>query len=63
MASWAGAVAWIFGHHHWSHGLDVHGVKLLAAQPGYPGEDTDGPDRVSSPYKGGYGATARIASS
>lgn len=39
-ASKAGAVAWIFGHHHWSHCLDVHGVKLLAAQPGYPGEDT-----------------------
>ena len=39
-ASGAGAVAWIFGHHHWSHRLEVHGVKLLAAQPGYPGEDT-----------------------
>jgi predicted MPP superfamily phosphohydrolase len=39
-ASAAGAVAWIFGHHHWSHCLDIHGVKLLAAQPGYPGEDT-----------------------
>jgi predicted MPP superfamily phosphohydrolase len=39
-ASRAGAAAWIFGHHHWSHRLDVYGVKLLAAQPGYPGEDT-----------------------
>jgi hypothetical protein len=39
-ASRAGAVAWIFGHHHWSHCLDVHGMKLVAAQPGYPGEDT-----------------------
>ena len=39
-AAGSGAVAWIFGHHHWSHRLDVHGVKLLAAQPGYPGEDT-----------------------
>jgi hypothetical protein len=39
-ASAAGAVAWIFGHHHWSHSLEVHGVRLLAAQPGYPGEDT-----------------------
>jgi hypothetical protein len=39
-ASSAGAVAWIFGHHHWNHRLDVHGVPLLAAQPGYPGEDT-----------------------
>ena len=39
-ASGAGVVAWIFGHHHWSQRLEVHGVKLLAAQPGYPGEDT-----------------------
>ena len=36
----AGAVAWIFGHHHWSQRLDLHGVTLLAAQPGYPGEET-----------------------
>ena len=39
-ASRAGAVAWIFGHHHWSQRLEVQGIKLLAAQPGYPGEDT-----------------------
>ena len=39
-ASAAGAVAWIFGHHHWNQRLEVHGVKLLTAQPGYPGEDT-----------------------
>jgi Calcineurin-like phosphoesterase len=39
-ASGVGVVAWIFGHHHWSQRLEVHGVKLLAAQPGYPGEDT-----------------------
>jgi hypothetical protein len=39
-ASSAGAAAWIFGHHHWSHSIEVHGVKLLAAQPGYPGDDT-----------------------
>ncbi|MGD9616537.1 MAG: metallophosphoesterase [Alphaproteobacteria bacterium] len=39
-AAAAGVAAWIFGHHHWSHRLDVHGVKLLAAQPGYPEEDT-----------------------
>lgn len=39
-ASRAGAAAWIFGHHHWSHRLEVHGLKLLAAQPGYPGEHT-----------------------
>ena len=29
--SGSGAAAWIFGHHHWNHGLEVHGVKLLAA--------------------------------
>ena len=33
-ASGVGVVAWIFGHHHWSQRLEVHGVKLLAAQPG-----------------------------
>ena len=39
-AASAGAVAWIFGHHHWSHCLEMHGLPLLTAQPGYPGEDT-----------------------
>ena len=47
----AGAAAWIFGRHHWSHRLEVHGMKLLAAQPGYPGEDTGWTDRVSSLLK------------
>jgi Calcineurin-like phosphoesterase len=39
-AASAGTVAWIFGHHHWSHSAAVHGLPLLSAQPGYPGEDT-----------------------
>jgi len=39
-AAGSGAVAWIFGHHHWSHRIDVYGLPLLAAQPGYPGEET-----------------------
>jgi hypothetical protein len=39
-ASLAGVKAWIFGHHHWSHTVEVHGVPLVSAQPGYPGEDT-----------------------
>jgi hypothetical protein len=39
-AASAGAVAWIFGHHHWSHCLEAHGLPLITAQPGYPGEDT-----------------------
>jgi len=40
LAASVGAVAWIFGHHHWSQCLEVHGLPLLTAQPGYPGEDT-----------------------
>ena len=40
MASSAGVRAWIFGHHHWSHSVEVNGVPLLSAQPGYPGEQT-----------------------
>jgi hypothetical protein len=39
-ASAAGVAAWIFGHHHWSLATEKHGVRLLSAQPGYPGEDT-----------------------
>ncbi len=43
------AAAWIFGHHHWSHEVDVRGVRLLSAQPGYPGEQTawSGPGRIT----------------
>jgi hypothetical protein len=39
-ASPAGVAAWIFGHHHWCHALEIGGLPLLSAQPGYPGEDT-----------------------
>jgi hypothetical protein len=39
-ASLAGVKAWIFGHHHWSHAVEVSGVPLVSAQPGYPGENT-----------------------
>ncbi len=39
-ASAAGVKAWIFGHHHWSHAVEVSGVRLVSAQPGYPGENT-----------------------
>lgn len=39
-AARAKVAAWIFGHHHWSQELDVGGVRLVSAQPGYPGEDT-----------------------
>jgi RES domain len=35
------AVGWIFGHHHWTHTVEVCGVRLLSAQPGYPGEQTN----------------------
>lgn len=47
-AASACAVAWIFGHHHWSQAIEVHGLRLLSAQPGYPGEDTHwtGPGRL-----------------
>ncbi len=34
----AGVAAWIFGHHHWSHEVNVRGVRLVSAQTGYPGE-------------------------
>ncbi|MCB1685494.1 MAG: metallophosphoesterase [Pseudomonadales bacterium] len=33
-------VAWIFGHHHWSHEIEAAGVRLVSAQLGYPGERT-----------------------
>jgi len=39
-AAEAKVVAWIFGHHHWSQELEVGGVRLVSAQPGYPGEST-----------------------
>jgi hypothetical protein len=39
-ASAADVAAWIFGHHHWSLTTTTHGVSLLSAQLGYPGEDT-----------------------
>ena len=39
-AASAGTVAWIYGHHHWSQAIEVHGLPLLSAQPGYPGEDS-----------------------
>jgi hypothetical protein len=39
-ASADGVAAWIFGHHHWSLATETHGVRLLSARLGYPGEDT-----------------------
>ncbi len=36
----AQVVGWIFGHHHWCHDVEFRGVRLLSAQPGYPGERT-----------------------
>ena len=39
-AARAGVHAWIFGHHHWSHELELRGVRLVSAQTGYPGEET-----------------------
>ncbi len=36
----AGVAAWIFGHHHWSQEVTVQGLRLVSAQPGYPGEET-----------------------
>ena len=39
-AARAGAQAWIFGHHHWSHELELRGLRLVSAQTGYPGEQT-----------------------
>jgi Calcineurin-like phosphoesterase len=35
------AVGWIFGHHHWSHRIDLGGLRLFSAQPGYPAEHTN----------------------
>jgi len=32
---------WIFGHHHWTHTVEVAGLQLLSAQLGYPGERTN----------------------
>ncbi|MCC7411111.1 MAG: metallophosphoesterase [Gammaproteobacteria bacterium] len=40
-AAKAKVVAWIFGHHHWSLGVEVGGVRLVSAQLGYPGENTN----------------------
>lgn len=40
-ASRAGVLAWIFGHHHWSQGLELRGVRLVSAQAGYPEETTN----------------------
>jgi hypothetical protein len=37
----ASVVGWVFGHHHWTHQVEVGGVRLLSAQPGYPGEQTN----------------------
>ena len=39
-AARARVLAWIFGHHHWSHELVLRGLRLVSAQPGYPGEAT-----------------------
>ena len=39
-AAQAKVAAWIFGHHHWCHDLELQGVRLLSAQTGYPGEAT-----------------------
>lgn len=39
-AARAKVVAWIHGHHHWCHALELRGVRLLSAQMGYPGEAT-----------------------
>lgn len=48
-AARAGAQAWIFGHHHWSHELELRGLRLVSAQTGYPGEQTgwQGPGLLS----------------
>ena len=42
-------VAWIFGHHHWNHEVEVNGLRLVSAQTGYPGEQTgwNGPGILS----------------
>jgi len=48
-AARARVAAWVFGHHHWSHELELRGVRLASAQPGYPGEATgwSGPGALS----------------
>ena len=48
-AARARVAAWIFGHHHWSHELELRGVRLASAQTGYPGEATGwaGPGALS----------------
>lgn len=40
-ANAAGVIAWIYGHDHWSHEVEVEGLRLLSAQPGYPGEESN----------------------
>ncbi|MDA8110405.1 MAG: metallophosphoesterase [Betaproteobacteria bacterium] len=39
-AARARVLAWVFGHHHWSHEVELRGVRLVSAQTGYPGEAT-----------------------
>ena len=39
-AAEARVVAWIFGHHHWCMEIEVGGVRLVSAQPGYPRDQT-----------------------
>jgi len=48
-AARAGTAAWIFGHHHWSHELELRGLRLVSAQTGYPDEQTgwQGPGLLS----------------
>jgi hypothetical protein len=29
----AGAVGWVVGHHHWTHQIEVGGVRLLSRSP------------------------------
>lgn len=37
----ADIAAWIYGHDHWSQCVNLGGIKLLSAQKGYPGENTN----------------------
>lgn len=39
-AARARVFAWVFGHHHWCHELELRGLRLVSAQTGYPGEAT-----------------------
>ncbi|MCC6608295.1 MAG: metallophosphoesterase [Burkholderiales bacterium] len=39
-AARAQVLAWVFGHHHWSHEVALRGVRLVSAQTGYPDEAT-----------------------